>query len=299
LQHIRQLVHSYTLLSDEERWSSTEATTIAELTGYVIGPPVTEAMHEGGAYNTAVSMASRIKAFSQIEPQLQKTEELRLEEVKKVQDITECITEKVKGKFRYFHSVTGQQLSANAYEQRYRLMLDEICAIRSEEWAHYFADLEHNERSILASPLPDIQQREEAYLQSKSPHTKQTGTTVPDTPLSKNNLYNTVLSSPLRPPDEDLLEDALVCPMRPLNEDVISDTSSGSSSSNIDDDEDEDADTHMLMALPSRDEVNEDPDLARAEHKLWSTIDQALAEYSAEVIAIRERKERGGVKNDV
>jgi hypothetical protein len=314
LQQIRQLVHSYTLLSDEEKWNSSQVNEITDLTGYVMGPPLTEAMRQEDLANNnvTVTVATHMKAFSIMEPQLKRTEDLRQAEAQLVEDITECKAHKVKGKFRYFHNQTDQQVSANSYEQRYRLMLDEICAIRSEEWACYFADLEQTDKegSVLASPLPDIQHREQAYHQAKASHSihpialslspplsslkiSEHGP-VPDSPIQKS-LFSPVATSPLLSKEQVLDNDnkPLLAPMADScnKEQVPSDTISTCSSSSSSSDEEEDDNTKMLLTLPSRDEVNENPDLARAEQKLWCAIDKALVEYSAEVLAIRERLE--------
>ena len=46
------------------------------------------------------------------------------------------------------------------------------------------------------------------------------------------------------------------------------------------------------IKLPNRNIIPSDPDIAAAERTLWSSIDAALSKYSAEVIAIRERKRK-------
>ena len=46
------------------------------------------------------------------------------------------------------------------------------------------------------------------------------------------------------------------------------------------------------IQLPNRNITPSDPDIAAAERTLWSSIDAALSKYSAEVIAIRERKRK-------
>jgi hypothetical protein len=58
-----------------------------------------------------------------------------------------------------------------------------------------------------------------------------------------------------------------------------------------DDEEMEDAPSEstseLLLPLPSRDETSSDPAIAAAEERLWRAIDEALATYSREVLALR------------
>ena len=46
----------------------------------------------------------------------------------------------------------------------------------------------------------------------------------------------------------------------------------------------------QILPLPPRDQSSTDPDLAKAERRLWSRIDSALEDYSNEVVAIMRRK---------
>ena len=48
----------------------------------------------------------------------------------------------------------------------------------------------------------------------------------------------------------------------------------------------------VLLPLPDREEESRDPDIARAERKLWGRIDEALEEYSREVMLILESKKQ-------
>lgn len=49
----------------------------------------------------------------------------------------------------------------------------------------------------------------------------------------------------------------------------------------------------QLLPFPDRDATSKDPDIARAEQRLWSRIDAALQEYSHDVIMILNRRNPG------
>ena len=50
-----------------------------------------------------------------------------------------------------------------------------------------------------------------------------------------------------------------------------------------------------LLPFPDRDEESKDPDIARAERRLWGRIDAALQDYSHEVMMIMNS--RGDASN--
>ena len=47
---------------------------------------------------------------------------------------------------------------------------------------------------------------------------------------------------------------------------------------------------NTVLPLPSREDASSDPEIAVAEEKLWKAFDAALAEYSAEILAIQARR---------
>ena len=48
----------------------------------------------------------------------------------------------------------------------------------------------------------------------------------------------------------------------------------------------------LLLPLPSKDSETMDPEIRAAEKRLWAKIDQALHEYSGEVMMIQRKKRR-------
>ncbi len=48
-----------------------------------------------------------------------------------------------------------------------------------------------------------------------------------------------------------------------------------------------------VLPLPSREEESSDPEFAQAEQKLWSAIDDALEEYSRDILAIQTTRRMG------
>ena len=64
----------------------------------------------------------------------------------------------------------------------------------------------------------------------------------------------------------------------------------------------DDESSQLLLPLPSRQDTSDDPEIAAAEQRLWSEIDQALERYSRQIIAIRQARacqRNNGLVNDV
>jgi hypothetical protein len=297
LAELRRLVREYCSLPPDARVGSTDAKGIENLCGYIVAPPLPDDTDLKAPVSQSIlsSQESKMELLRPMEPALRRMDNAKIKESKKIQDITECLVQKSGGKYRYFHLPTGRHISADEYEQRYRLMLDEITKIRSEEWANYFQDIQSN-RGVILSPIAGLHAREKLLAAKKVT----TDTIEGD--------FETKLENHPSPPSIQLSSFAATPPTPDCR---LSGSSSDSTSSMTtsallrgdetrqlhdkdcsDMDESPTTEEDMVLPITSRVDSSSDPDIARAEIKLWATIDRALEVYSEEVLVIQAARRR-------
>ena len=216
-------------------------------------------------------------------PELKNMDKMKQMKAKVVEEITGCRVEKAGGgKSRYVHQRTNRRIRPADYEEMYMTMQDEFTSIRSKAWGSYFAHLRQEQ-----------QQKTENRPQDPCSATKRLFGASPR-PLNRRQ-DNMDLTA-----EDDLPEESEESPLVQVEtvelhqvsasneEDVVKDNDGSSYHDMFP--EKKATDEKKLLPLPSRDETCSDPDIARAEKKLWRSIDEALEVYSGEVLAIRAAK---------
>jgi hypothetical protein len=313
LQELRKLVRSYTSLSPDSRSNCKEIKLIRERTGYVMTPPVTcsdnlqlnvDFANDNLNQGKQSIKACKMDLLVRLGPKLQRMDEKKLEQVQKSQRATECFVERNRGRYYYYHLSNNRVVASDEYEQRYLHMLQDTHEICSPAWAQHFQKVqvlhEHErELSNKNDPAPRASLSNECadqeYLEIPVDHD--------DDGTSGDESMDLCDTSTSFVQGEDFIDD--YTDVNPCN-------------NNKGDDEgqeialDDQGDIHLspsnieaavrvqvaspgasasgdssVLPLPSRDEESSDPEIACAEQKLWTAIDQALEEYSRDVLAIQ------------
>lgn len=248
LQYLREIIHEYTLAPKARRLDCSPAKELFERTGYAVrsDPPTTENGSNEKVTPLELSRDQKLAFFMKLGPDLQRMDACKVSDAKMVAEVTQCQPVKVRGGFyHYVHSVNGRTVSPEEFEDRYLMMLEEVNRIRSQAWLEYFCKLRDDHETITKVSL-----------------------------LETN--YNG---------DESTFD--IEMDHMPQAQNDVSDASkvSVAAEESLDQFEEEDDSDLPGFQLPVRDEESSDPVIARAERKLWTAIDKALAEYSREVLA--------------
>jgi hypothetical protein len=257
-------------------------------------------------------------------PQLQYMDEKKTEQIQNSQDATSCFVEKKRGRYMYYDVSSHRPIPPDEYEQRYLLMLQDIHTVRSQEWAEHF-------QQVTVTDI--VQEQEQALdLQSIMENESESGEESPhemrdhvkdnydDNAHEEMDICETSASFVLGEEDLDLVDDSTDMKMnRNQSMSPHNDSHTSRSSSKRDDEGQEivldekgefralsysmdgtvsspggDYDNESsVLPLPSREEESSDPEFARAEQKLWSVIDDALEEYSRDILAIQTSRRMG------
>lgn len=271
-EQIGNLIREFISLSPSSRIKSAQAARIEAITGYPLIPPsqrkdptASVDLNWSSSPQHPVSDAHHVDSqrrshfMKHVAPNMQKLEKMKDQEDKEIEFRTNTRVQKVKFKYHYYDISTGRRIPSEQYKQRYMAMLQENEA------------LEHAKTQVWLAGLPTCQEIDHFA-------------TKPD----EENRQK----SPQKPPMADAGEDMEVCATEP--------TMATSSDPSIVADCEELAiqpPSASAMAcpralpLPDKDRESSDPDIARAERKLWAAMDAALEAYSAEVLAIMKAKE--------
>lgn len=300
---LRNYVRSYTNLPQEDREQSVEARRIEELFGYILSPPLPDSIDPASIPTN--TQGSKMEVLMQLGPELKRIDEVKLNEIQTVQNITECSVEKAHGKYRYIHDPTSRRVSAQEYEQRYMLMLTEINRIRSQDWKEYFDQIESSSfGTLIRSPMTGDRSHELTAMKNLA--------SVMDSAIKANENaeengcddLDENEGMDLEETSEELLTkmDQAVSMENerfgtaPVEKEI--EIQQTHTSPNNDCETSFQALTpvvqngQVLLPLPSRDDVSSDPEEAAAEERLWLAFDAALEKYSAEILAIRARHEK-------
>lgn len=296
MKGLRSLVHRYSLLPSEERASSIEAKTIEQRTGY----PLTASGMET-EMNTLDPLGKR-KLIAKISPVIEEMDKRKVEDTKMWERVTQCRVEKSKsGKYRYYHITTGTKVPVSEYQSRYMAVIHHNKAQtlrRANEWKAKLveATTEENAQEVVKNISMDEDKEENEMDQSSFEETVESAIVALDKqveqdtlplPTEKDNVELTNQSNDLEsvndmshsvgiPKDDGQSNETSNEEESPVNEELIQEESSSFET--------------QILPLPPRDQSSTDPDLAKAERRLWSRIDSALEDYSNEVVAIMRRK---------
>jgi hypothetical protein len=307
LQEIRKLVHAYTLLPEDERFESQPVKDIERLSG---GYQLVPAYLADGRVSEADKLQRRQHIFANLTSRMEGIDDCKRRDVQLTEEATQCTAQKLRGGYvEYTHIPTGRKVPPQEFEARYMCMIDEVTSIRSNAWGAYFAKLgqELQTSSSLSSSSS-----------SSSSSSEDTSSTPSDT--DNNNTqegYSSVDQSVTVEEEElpsqletnlDLIEtpaaaaevvdqeDDQICPhVIYKNIKCTSQTKSASlelqkdltTPTKVERRPLSPTSPDMLLPFPSRDKPSEDVLIARAEAKLWNTIDTALEVYSKEVLEIQ------------
>jgi hypothetical protein len=283
LREVRRLVHAYTNLPEEKRWGSKEAVTIQQISGY----PLVPAVIPEGAVSQSEKLQRRSSVISSISSRLKLVEACKLRDARMAEDVTECRAQKVRREgYEYTHMTSGRDVPPEEFEQRYLCMIREVSSIRSKSWGDYFAtlsaDLKSNLPKYRAEKNLTLTCEAETELAGKSAMVDNVSTKdeidameIAETSLNaveteKEGCPAMYQTHDAAPPKVEEATSSFAATTKGKDHRVPSPTS-----------------PDMLLPFPDRDETSTNPLIAGAEQKLWSTIDQALACYSQQVLEIQ------------
>lgn len=298
LEEIRSLVHAYTRLPKEQRFESAPAKAIQKMTGY----PIVPAFIPDGAISDAQKHARRKAMITNLSSRMQDVDACKGRDARLVNSVTQCRVHKLRGGYvEYTHIPTGRSVPVEEFEARYMCMVEEVSAIRSQSWANYFAKLtaasqkkaaekekeedaastESSSRSDSSGTVQkegpardDANRPQEAQEEAKMTHATQDSIQGPeDEDLCSEVIYKRIDTAQTHPEEKTGLTPAKTLPR------AASPTS-----------------PDMLLPFPPRNQRSSNVLIARAEQKLWNTIDGALATYSTEVLDIQAAQVRTGTK---
>lgn len=330
LQEIRKLVCAYTSVPVEERNESQACKEIRRGFGYPIVAPVPLSVDLFQITSPVRTRASKYEIILKLGPNVHRLDDCKTSDSLHAEAITECRVERFGGRLLYFHIPSGKQISPEEYEERYLVMLDEVGKIRSESWKTYFDGLQVQENTFAATKEDSsVSQAQVGVLPSTALNQARVNSDhrilASVNPLSVGALtnvngdLNTKASATVgiigdldargkphgaHPAVCGALDGvsistqtgsevcALVSDFEQVSKsEVGKNENQGISQSPVDKVEKKPKSSpQVLLPLPSRDEFSADPDIARAEERLWRAIDNALEEYSREVIAIRSKR---------
>ena len=291
------------------------AKAIQDSTGYPLSKK--KNTPSSSSSNSSPRSKDRKAILQQVYPVIQEMDKRKVEETAFWERETQCRVEKSRsGKYRYRLIATHEKVSSKEYERRYMAVLERNYANRlekAEQWKARLVETEEEEDlslelGSLLDPMPQQQQQQQQQrddcisplpIDSMEDDTMElcdlsasldmgeaTGFSFVDhdDDNNDNNKEETRTVSP------EILEDQMIATAEQLErsetpteneerEDVKPQSSSPPRSG-------------VLLPLPDREEESRDPDIARAERKLWGRIDEALEEYSREVMLILESKKQ-------
>jgi hypothetical protein len=321
MKDLQGLVRGYCSLPLEERDASREARGIEQSTGYVL--------HNNLKKHTTTETldhAGRRLIFQMISPVIQQMDQRKLEDTHMWEQETGCRVEKSRsGKYRYYALHTNTKTGSTKYKNRYMAVIHRNTHQRLAK-ANAWKEKLLVEEEIREPPEPNdtatpsslvINQEEEedpadaleSALVALDHQVQEERTAAGKTqvPTEKEGECNTSSSMEVCDLSVSLdIGDATNLSSSEEKDLATTTTSSSSSSSSSGEAEctkqnDDTATSSQLVVMPSRDQASEDPDIARAEQKLWRRIDEALKDYSQQVLEVlrdRKRQKMNHTAND-
>jgi len=324
---MQQYVRKYCAMSEDDPGRKKCAEWVRSTTGYslILPDPIIdldENESDSSSDASALRRMQRRDLLARIGPAVQYLEQKKKEQTRLVEQSTGCTVEKTRGgKYRY-RNANGVKVTSNEYKNRYLEVIEEAKARKAMEYqalrqelealidaninkvdavevGRHFSqeklpkDIDNSEKNIESSPSNHADKRMECddmELTFCEQEDSIMNTTHMESPIANHMGDHPVLD--LKTPSSSLQNDqteaatGMVEFVAEMNEPtgmVAVQREEEASAKEIEE---------SMLAIPDRDEESSDPEIARAERKLWHAIDTALEEYSREVIKIQARRKR-------
>lgn len=315
MQKLRSLVRGYCAQPTQSDQASNEAKEILDMTGY---PLPKKTMGTSDSTKSAVMLADRRAVIQKIAPVLTQLESRKKQDVKMWENKTQCrVTKSDKsGKYKYYDIHTNKKVGSQEYKRRYIAVLEHERPYRLSR-AHQWMDelLDHNpdihytrdeqEQFAYSNPANmDYQEQNELEIiemkQKEAFIPPRNMNIVRDRPTrGKEAVPNELDQTREDHQSEILLNTSEMNDIAEITEVSSEDTDDKSRESSFsprpetsEDVDDDITESVPLLPLPSKDSETMDPEIRAAEKRLWAKIDQALHEYSGEVMMIQRKKRR-------
>ena len=272
---IRRLVREYCSLPEGERGSSDAAKKIEELTSY----PLVSTPDQACDGSSQGLFERRHALLVKLGPIVERMERGKIAEKDLCERETGFRVERSRsGRYRYFNSETNTRVSPNEYEEVYLKQLQKASKEKGLVIQHFLRNFDksvHNCR---------IEESESVVTFDYSQIVLPSNIATNDINLTETVGIKNVSCEMVDDDGMDISESpsprvtASHVPSHDVGEDNI-----------LVEKVTVTPDQHVL-ALPPREEVPTDPEIAKAHHMLWRTIDHALETYSRSVLAIQTSK---------
>ena len=310
LVEMQKLVRTYCSLPDDNARSEC-VELIRSKTGYALSlqAPSDDSSNMETAGNQQDSFRSqRRELLARLGPAVERMEHQKQLQASLTEQSTGCTVEKARsGKYRY-RNASGVKVPTEEYKARYLEMIAANKLEKTKEYQDLRRDLESSihdaiEESDSQEALlqlhgsggewdgaekvgvdvdpSEVEESTESDMELDFCEQDGTVTDVLSIPETSKIPAVPLRNSPSPPKQHDFVA---INESREALEDSTEATK-GQSKDHLNETED------LMLPFPDRDEESEDPEIARAESKLWLTIDTALEEYSREVLAIQARRQ--------
>lgn len=316
MKTLQALVRGYCRRPKSDRGTCPEAQEIQEGTRYPLMAP--------SPSDPPASQNDRHWVLQHLAPVIEQMDQRKALDTKKWQDATGCRVERSRsGKYRYISMETNQRVKSQEYQRRYRQVLHEEAWVRLERadaWKEkLLEEVVDNAQEVDKSvpgdedtSCPEVDIEDVLKADSKPPST---ATAVESDKHDDVSMEMCDLSVSMDMEQsrityvdaENALQDEEDCPA--VTTDIVSCHDPSMDEDKQNDLEDERALQPIRTAteeicelrpksvtptenivetlpLPDRDDESSDPEIAKAERQLWSRIDQALQDYSYQVMTI-------------
>lgn len=298
MKDLRALVRGYCSQSREGRAVCPQAGAIQAWTGY----PLTQTF--GGERN------DRRYILQLLAPVIEEMDQRKVHETKKWQDATGCRVERSRsGKYRYVSLETNRKVKSQEYQRRYRQVLEDEAGMRLERANAWKAKLLSLDKEAYSSSSDDRLPPAALELDEVMEVQEEPGSETPVFVAGEETSMELCDMSVSMDLDQSRIGLAVE---RTWLETPQATNIDSSSSGDTDDDKNDlehepslqpiqsatDAVCELrpkavtptenieTLPLPDRDTSSNDPEIAAAEQRLWSRIDEALQEYSCQVMTI-------------
>ena len=310
LAEMQKLVRSYCSLPIDSEARIECVDKIRYKTGYSLALPTSsfEAASMGTTEDTESTQQDSFRSqrrdlLTRIGPAVERMEHAKKAQAQSVEQTTGCTVEKTRsGKYRY-RNTSGVKVPTDEYKTRYLVM---ITAHKLEKTREYEAIREELESLIQETGVeaggnsPNSVEREHPTIVADNDEVDRSEEvdwkhSDEKDDCNKNDMEHE--SSPMSATTQNSTTPSAKTPspsIQPQDNMVESQEMDEHSA-------EETAQQHAtvkrpermedtVIPFPDREEESEDPDIARAERKLWHSIDAALDEYSREVLAIQAKR---------
>ncbi len=315
MQRLRSLVRGYCAQTTQSEQASDDAKEILDMTGYPLPRKRTDTSDNN---KSAVMLADRRAVIQKIAPVLSQLEARKKQDVKMWENKTQCrVTKSEKSsKYKYHDIHTNKKVGSQEYKRRYIAVLEHERPYRLSRARQWMDELDHNpdiycsteeqEQFAYTNPV-NMNHQEQNELDIIEMRQKEAFIPPRDMnivrdrpPRGREAVPNEVdqihedRQSEFLSNATDISEDiAVITEASSEDTDDKSRESSFSPKTESSDFVDDDITEGIpLLPLPSKDSETMDPEIKAAEKRLWAKIDQALHEYSGEVMMIQRKKRR-------